>query len=125
MVGKIKIDRIRNQQIRESCGIQPINERVERRKLDEHVTTRMDAERLIKISRDNIPAGIISPGCPKRRWSDLILDLKRRNRLQQKEEQEDFSQKKIIIIHELSASHLKNTSVIKITRVGRGSSSRE
>ena len=65
---------IRNQQIRESCGIQPINEWVERRrrKWDEHVT-RMDAERLFKISGDNIPAGRRSPGLPKRRWSDLIL----------------------------------------------------
>ena len=53
-VGKIKIDRIRSQQIRESCGIQPINER-RRREWDEHVT-RMDAERLVKISRDNILA---------------------------------------------------------------------
>ena len=74
-VGKIKIDRIRSQQIRESCGIQPINGWVERRirrGWDQHVT-RMDAERLVKISRDNIPAGKRSPGRPKRRWSDLII----------------------------------------------------
>ena len=32
VVGKIKIYRIRSQQIRESCGIQPIIEWVERRK---------------------------------------------------------------------------------------------
>ena len=73
IVGKTKIDRIRSQQIRESCGIQPINEWVERRRqLDEHVT-RMDSERLVKISRDNIPVGRRSPGRPKRRWSDLII----------------------------------------------------
>ena len=41
-----------------------------RRECDEHVT-RMDAERLVKISRDNIPDGR-SPGRPKRRWSDLM-----------------------------------------------------
>ena len=52
IVGKTKIDRIRNQQIRESCGIQPINEWEEHRtEWDKHVT-RMDAERLVKISRD-------------------------------------------------------------------------
>ena len=34
----------------------------------------MDVERLVKISRDNIPVGRISPGLPKRRWSDLIID---------------------------------------------------
>ena len=32
IVGKTKIDRIRSQQIRETCGIQPINEWVESRK---------------------------------------------------------------------------------------------
>ena len=45
IVGKTKIGRIRSQKIRESCGIQPINEWVERkREWDQHVT-RMDAER--------------------------------------------------------------------------------
>ena len=69
--GRTKIDRIRSQQIRESCGINPINEWVERREWDEHVT-RMEAEKLVKIWRDIIPAGI-SPRRPKRRWSNLIL----------------------------------------------------
>ena len=64
IVGKTKRDRIRSQQIRESYGIQPTNEWLERRRRewDEHVT-RMDAERLVKISRDNIHVG--------RKWSDL------------------------------------------------------
>jgi hypothetical protein len=30
------------------------------------------AERLVKISRDNIHMGRRSPGRPKRRWVDLI-----------------------------------------------------
>ena len=51
--------------------IQPINEWVEIQ-WNEHVT-RMNAERLVKISRDNIPAGRRSPGLPKIRWSDFIL----------------------------------------------------
>ena len=74
-IGKTKMNRIRSQQIRESCGIQPINEWVERRRRewDGHVT-RMDAEKLGKISRDNIPAERRSPGRLKRRWSDLIPD---------------------------------------------------
>ena len=33
----------------------------------------MDVERLVKMSRDNIPVGK-SPGRTKRGWSDLILD---------------------------------------------------
>jgi len=71
---KTRIDRIRSQQIRESCVIQPTNEWVERRKRewDKHLT-RMDAERLDIILRDDISAGRKSPGRPKRRWSDLIL----------------------------------------------------
>ena len=74
IVGNTKIDRIRRQQIRESCDIQPINELVERkrREWDQHVT-RMDAERLVKISRDNIPVGKRSPEHPTRRWSDSII----------------------------------------------------
>ena len=63
---KIVGNRIRSQQFRESCDIQPINEWVERREWEEHVT-RMDAERLVKI-----PAGRRCSGRPKRRWSDLI-----------------------------------------------------
>ena len=65
IVGKTKLDRIRSQQIRGSCGIQSINDWVERiREWDEHVT-RMDAERIVKITKDNIPARRRSPGRPK------------------------------------------------------------
>jgi hypothetical protein len=68
-------NRIKSQQIGESSGIQPFNEggKKRRREWDGHVT-RMDAERLFAISRDNILAGRRSPGHPKRRWSDLIPD---------------------------------------------------
>ena len=56
IVDKTKIDRIRSQQIRESCGVQSINEWEERRReWDEHLK-RMDAKSLVKISMDNIPA---------------------------------------------------------------------
>ena len=58
-----------------SCGIIPTSEWVERRRRewDEHVTI-MDAERLLKIPKDNIPDGRRSPGLPKTRWSHLISD---------------------------------------------------
>ena len=64
MVGKTKI-RITSQ-IKKSCGIQPIYEWLEiirrkRREWNEHVT-RTDAERLVKISGENILAGRRSPG---------------------------------------------------------------
>ena len=43
IVGKTKINRIRSQQIRESCGILHIKEWVERRREWEEYVTRMDA----------------------------------------------------------------------------------
>ena len=73
IVGKTKIGRIICQQIRESYCIQPINEWMERRREWVKHVTKMDAERLVKITRDNVPAGTTSLGRPKRRWSDLIL----------------------------------------------------
>jgi hypothetical protein len=50
------VDRIGSQQIRKSCGIQQINEWVERRRRewDEHVI-RIDTEGLVKISRRYLP----------------------------------------------------------------------
>ena len=64
-----------SKQIRKSCGIQPINEWVEkrRRNWDEHVT-RMGTERLVKISMGDVPTRRRSLGRPKIRWSDLTLD---------------------------------------------------
>ena len=55
---KQKIHRMRSQEIRESWGIQPINEWMEwrRREWDEYVA-KMDAERFVKILKENIPAG--------------------------------------------------------------------
>ena len=45
IIAKTKMDRIRSQQIKESCGIQPINEWVERRRKEwDQQVTRMDAE---------------------------------------------------------------------------------
>jgi hypothetical protein len=69
---KQKYKQKKSQHIRESFGIQPINEWMERiwREWDEHVS-RMVAERLVKISRENIPAWK-SPRRLRRRWSDLI-----------------------------------------------------
>ena len=73
IVGKTKIDRIRSQQIGESCGIQPTNEWVVRRRREwDEGETRMDAERLVKISKDNIHVERRFAGCPKRIWDDLI-----------------------------------------------------
>ena len=82
IVDNIKIDRIRSQQIRESCSIQPLNKWFERRRRRRELVeyaTRMEAEGLVIISRDNIPAGGRSIGRPKRRWSDLFPGESRPN----------------------------------------------
>jgi hypothetical protein len=42
-----------------------------RRKWDQHVT-RIDTERLVKISKENVPAGRRSPERSERKWSDYI-----------------------------------------------------
>ena len=58
IVGKPKMDRIRSQQIRESCDIQTINQWVERRSREwcKDVIS-MDADILVKIAKDNILPG--------------------------------------------------------------------
>ena len=90
IVGKTKIDRIRSQQIRESCGLRPINQWVERRREWDQNVTRMDTERLVKISKDNIPIGRRSQGRPKRRWSDLIVDWNREESPTKKKKKKDY-----------------------------------
>jgi hypothetical protein len=49
-------NRISSQQIREFYSIQPVTERVKRRREWDENVTRMDSERLVKILTDNIPA---------------------------------------------------------------------
>jgi hypothetical protein len=39
----------------------------------------MDAERLVNISWDNVPAGRRTPGHPNIRWSDLIPGSNKQN----------------------------------------------
>ena len=48
----------------------------------------MDVERLVKISRGNVPVGR-SPGRLKRRWSDLIIHGNRGNNTYKEEEEEE------------------------------------
>ena len=68
-----------------------------RREWDQHVTG-MDAERLVKISWDNIPVGR-SPGGPKRRW------IKTRE-IAYKEKEEEFCNKKNLCNREFSSTIL-------------------
>ena len=56
-----------------------------RREWDKHITI-IDAERFVKILRDNIPARRRSPGRPKIIWSDLIEQAEC---LEEEEEEDD------------------------------------
>ena len=66
-------DRIRNDNIRESCQITPITEWVasRRQEWNEHVS-RMEDDRSVKQARDKIPRGTRTLGRPKKRWKDEL-----------------------------------------------------
>ena len=68
--GKTLLDKIRNEDLRATCGIQDIVSwvRVRRREWAAHVK-RMDEDRLPKIVTRNRPDGRRSRGRPKKRWS--------------------------------------------------------
>ena len=68
--GKTLLDKIRNEDLRATCGIQDIVSwvRVRRREWAAHVE-RMDEDRLPKIVTRNRPDGRRSRGRPKKRWS--------------------------------------------------------
>ena len=57
-----------------------IRRRRRRRELDDHVP-RMDAERLVKISKDNIPAGITFSGRPKKKNIERVYPRLKRGRI--------------------------------------------
>ncbi|KAJ4426591.1 hypothetical protein ANN_26389 [Periplaneta americana] len=73
IVGKTRLDKIRNTDIRNQCQIQEIGEWVEtgRSQWAAHVS-RMPEDRMTGIVRDNISVGKRSPGRPKRSGSNSL-----------------------------------------------------
>lgn len=71
IVGKTRLDRVRNETIRRECGIGDVVGfvRGRRRAWNEHVQ-RADANRLIRIARDKKPMGRRDPGRPQKRWKE-------------------------------------------------------
>ena len=69
-----------------------------RREWDEHVT-RMNANRLVNISRDNIPAGRRSSRYLKRRWSELILVKTGRIICNKKKKKKKFKIKVVVLFY--------------------------
>lgn len=71
IVGKTRLDRIRNQNIREQCQTQDIVRwgRERRRQWNQHIS-RMGNERIVKAAREGKPEGSRPPGRPPKRWRD-------------------------------------------------------
>ena len=110
IVGKTKIDRIRSQEIRESCGIQPINEWVERRRRrrrrewDEHVT-RIDAEKsqgTIYLPEEDIQDVPKEDGATSSLFKTGRISYK-------EEEEEDFPRNNLPVIIILFDHHINGT----------------
>lgn len=69
--GKTLLDRERNENIRQSSGVDNVNDWVLQRKRqwNDHIN-RMQDSRLVKIVRDKSPDGRRSVGRPRKRWND-------------------------------------------------------
>ena len=65
------MDRIRSDNVRQTCGIDKINDWVleRKKKWNEHIH-RMTEERIVKITRDELPGGHRSTVRPRKRWRD-------------------------------------------------------
>lgn len=70
IIGKTRLDRIRNSDVRQQCDIIDVTKFIKKRRRcwDEHVS-RADSTRLIKIARDYRPSGRRSIGRPQKRWA--------------------------------------------------------
>ena len=73
IINKTRRDRMRNESIRETCGIQNITSWVQRRRTEwsMHIS-RMAEDRLVRKVHDGIPEGKRSRGRPMKRWRDAL-----------------------------------------------------
>ncbi|KAJ4434366.1 hypothetical protein ANN_22925 [Periplaneta americana] len=72
-VGKTRLDKIKNSDLRNQCQIQEIGEWVETRRSQWAAqVSRMPEDRMTRIARDSLSVGKRSPGRPKRRRSDSL-----------------------------------------------------
>ena len=73
IINKTRRDRMRNESIWETCGIQNITSWVQRRRTEwsMHIS-RMAGDRLVRKVHDGIPEGKRSRGRPMKRWRDAL-----------------------------------------------------
>jgi hypothetical protein len=71
VVAKTMLGHVRNHDIRERCGIQPIGEWLnkKREEWNNHISG-ITADRIVSVVSDNSPKGKRRPGRPRKRWSD-------------------------------------------------------
>ena len=73
IINKTRMDKMRNERIREICGIQNITSWVQRRRTEwsMHIS-RMAEDRLVSRVLDGIPEGKRNRGRPMKRWRDAL-----------------------------------------------------
>ena len=64
------MDRERSDNLRQTCGIDKINDR--NKKWNEHIDCMIE-EIIVKITRDKSQAGQRNTGMPRKRWNDGLL----------------------------------------------------
>jgi hypothetical protein len=68
IVGKTRLVHVTNRDIRQQCGIQPVGERILKRREEwDNNISRITEDRFVRIVGDNISKGTISPGIPNKR----------------------------------------------------------
>ena len=73
ITNKTRMDKMRNERIRETCGIQNITSWVQRGRTEwsMHIS-RMAEDRLVRRVHDGIPEEKRNRGRPKKRWRDAL-----------------------------------------------------
>ena len=73
IINKTRKERMRNESIRETCGIQNITSWVQRRRIEWSMRiSRMAEDRLVRKVHDGIPEGKRSRGQPMKRWREAL-----------------------------------------------------
>jgi hypothetical protein len=71
ILNNTRIDKIRNERIRETCEIQNITSWAQRRRMEWSLhIARMAEDRLVRKVHDGMPVGKRNQGLPKKRWRD-------------------------------------------------------
>jgi hypothetical protein len=76
--GKTRSDRIRNKIIRETVGVQPIQEHVERSQFRLYHANRMDDKRIVERVYEGREIGKRPSGRPRKTWKEWLQEVTRK-----------------------------------------------